>query len=103
MQQTVTREDVEVVRTIWCDHFKESLASSQYAAWLRLYSPDIVAEGIQAGHRRVVQVFNTDKRMTSKDVIRYSFRRDEKHQSRPRVGRRWLENTPAPPRIFRGP
>ncbi len=72
MQETVTREDIQVVQTNWCDHFKDSLPPSQYAAWLRLYSPDIIADGIQAGHRKVVQVFNADKRMTSKHVIRYS-------------------------------
>lgn len=72
MQQTVTHEDIEVVQTIWHDHFTNPLPPSQYARWLRLYPPDIIAEGIKAGHRKVVQVFNTDKRMTFKDVIRYS-------------------------------
>ena len=68
----LTHEDIEVVQTIWCDDFKESLPPLQYGGWLRLYSPDIIAEGDKAGHRKVVQVFNTDKRMTSKDAIRYS-------------------------------
>jgi len=39
MQQTVTSEDIEVVQTIWGDHFKESFPPSQYAGWLRLYPP----------------------------------------------------------------
>ncbi len=56
--------------TIWCDHFKDSLPPSQYAGWLRLYPPDIIAEASSRTPQSGA-MFNTYKRMTSKDVIRY--------------------------------
>lgn len=69
--KTVSRDDLEVVQTIWSDHFKDALPPSQFATWLRIYPVDVIADGIAAGQRKAIQM-NGKKRFTLNDVIHYA-------------------------------
>ncbi len=67
-QTTISRQDIDTLRTIWSDHIGGAAPKpSQFAVWLRLYPIDICAEGFQAGSRWLNRT--GDKDLT--DVIRY--------------------------------
>jgi hypothetical protein len=67
-QTTISRQDIDTLRTIWSDHIGSAVPKpSQFAVWLRMYSIDICAEGFKAGSRWLTRKGDQDVA----EVIRY--------------------------------
>lgn len=63
------RQDIAILQEFWRDRFRGPMPPpSQFATWLRLYEPDVIVAGFDAGKRWLDRI---RKGVSTPDLIRY--------------------------------